>query len=75
MESRGRGHRGCPWGSGRPPPGFFQQAFVVAMGVVTAAIARASAAGGQGGPSNLQRFIVHHLPTFTGRGDLVVADH
>ena len=25
--------------------------------------------------SNLQRFIAHHPLTFTGRGDLVVADH
>ena len=45
------------------------------MGAVAAAIAHASAAGGQGGPSNLQRFIAHHPPTFTGGGDPVVADH
>ena len=29
----------------------------------------------QGGPSNLQRFRAHHPPTFTGGGDLMVADH
>ena len=31
--------------------------------------------GGQGGPINLQRFIEHHPPTFTGGGDPVVANH
>ena len=75
MASRGRGSRGRPRGSSRPPPGFDQLAFVAAMGVAAAAIAHASAAGGQGGPSNLQRFIAHHPPTFTGGGDLVIADH
>ena len=40
-----------------------------AMGVATAAIAQASTAGGQGGLSNLQRFMAHHPPIFTqGRG-------
>ena len=46
-----------------------------AMGVAVVAIAQASVAGGQGGLSNLQRFMAHHPPTFTGGGDLVVADH
>ena len=32
-------------------------------------------AGSQGGPSNLQRFRAHHPQTFTGGGDLMVADH
>ena len=45
------------------------------MGVVPATITQASAAGGQGGPSNLQRFIAYHPPTFTGGGDPVVANH
>ena len=57
------------------------------MGVVVAAIAHASVVEGQGGSSNLQRFegqggssnlqrfMTHHPPTFTGRGDPVVADH
>ena len=45
------------------------------VGVVAAAIAHASAAGGQGGPSNLQQFIAHHPPTFIGKGDLVAVDH
>ena len=42
---------------------------------MAAAIAQASAAGSQGGPSNLQRFKSHHPPTFTGGGDPMVADH
>ena len=46
-----------------------------AMGAAAAAIAQASAAGGQGGPSNLKRFIAHHPPTFTRGGDPVVVDH
>ena len=45
------------------------------MGVAAAAIAHASIAGSQGGPSNLQRFRAHHPPTFTGGGDSMVADH
>ena len=45
------------------------------VGVAAATIAQASAAGGQGGPSNLQRFIAHHPLTFTRGGDTVVADH
>ena len=40
-----------------------------------AAITQASIAGSQGGPSNLQRFRAHHPSTFTGGGDLMVADH
>ena len=43
--------------------------------VAAAAIAQASAARGQGGLSNLQRFITHHPPTFSGRGDPMAADH
>ena len=46
-----------------------------AVGVAAAAIARASVADSQGGPSNLQRFRAHHPPTFTGGGDPMVADH
>ena len=72
MESRGRGRRGRPRGT---PPVFYQQAFVEAMGVAAAAIAQASVAGDQGGLSNLQSFIAHHPPTFTGREDPMVADH
>ena len=81
MVSRGRGRRGCPRGTGQAPPAFNQppvfdqQAFVKAVGVTTAAIAQASVAGSQGGPSNLQRFRAHHPPIFTGRGDPMVADH
>ena len=41
---------------------------------MAAAIAQASAAGSQGGPSNLQRFRAHHPPTFTGGRDPRVAD-
>ena len=54
---------------------FYQQAFIEAMGAAAAAIAQASATRGQGGPSNLQRFMAHHPPTFTGGGDPMVADH
>ena len=81
MASRGRGRRGLPRGTGQAPstfdqpPVFDQQAFVEAVGVTTAAIAQASIAGSQGGPSNLQRFRAHHPPTFTGGGDPMVADH
>ena len=45
------------------------------MGAAVVAIAQASATKDQGGPSNLQRFIAHHPPTFTQGGDPVVADH
>ena len=81
MASRGRGRRGCPRSAGQAPPTFDQppvfdqQAFVEAVGVAAAAIARASVADSQGGPSNLQRFRVHHPLTFTGGGDPMVADH
>ena len=45
------------------------------MGVAAVPIAQASETRGQGGPSNLQIFMAHHPPTFTGGGDPVVADH
>ena len=75
MTSRGRGRRGRPRGIGQAPPVFDQQAFVEAVRIATAAIAQASAAGSEGGPSNLQRFRAHHPLTFTGGGGLMVADH
>ena len=75
MASRGRGRRGRPRGTGQAPQVFDQQAFVVAVGIAAVAIAQASVAGSQGGPSNLQRFRAHHPPTFTGGGDPMVADH
>ena len=65
MASRGRGRRGRPRGTGQAPLVFDQQSFVEAVGIATAAIAHASAIGSQGGPSNLQRFMTHHPPTFT----------
>ena len=46
-----------------------------AMGTAFTTIERASAAGGQGGPSDLQRFIAHHPSSFRGGGDPMVADH
>ena len=46
-----------------------------AVGAAASTIALANAVGGQGRPSNLQRFIAHHPSTFTGGGDPVVADH
>ena len=45
------------------------------MGAAFTIIAQTSAAGGQGAPNDLQRFIAHHPPTFRGGGDPVVADH
>ena len=81
MASRGRGHRGRLRGTGQAPstfdqpPVFDQQAFAEVVGVAAAAIAQASIASSQGGPSNLQRFRAHHPPTFRGGGDPMVADH
>ena len=75
MASRGRGRRGRPRGTGQTPPVFDQQPFVEAVGIAATAIAQAGAAGGQGGPNNLQKFRAHHPPTFTGGGDPMVADH
>ena len=75
MASRRRGRRGRPLGASQAPPVFDQHAFDDAVGITAAAIAQASVAGSQGGPSNLHRFRAHHPPTFTGGGDLMVADH
>ena len=75
MASRGRGCRGRPRGVIKVPPVFDQQAFAEVVGITAAAIAQASAAGSQGGPSNLQRFRAHHPPKFTRGGDPMVADH
>ena len=75
MASRGRGHRGRPRGASQAPPVFDQQAFAEAVGIAAAAIAQASAAGSQGSPSNLQRFMAHHPLIFTRGGDSMVADH
>ena len=81
MASRGRGHRGCPRGTGQAPPTIDQpptldqRAFVEAEGVAKAAIAQARIAGSQGDPSNPQRFRTHHPPTFTGGKDPMVVDH
>ena len=75
MASRGRGRRGCPRGASQAPPVFDQQAFAEAVGIAATAIAQTSAAGSQGGPSNLQMFRAHHPRTFTGGGDPMVVDH
>ena len=75
MASRGRGRRGCPQGTDQAPPVFDQQAFTEVVGIIEAAIAQAGIAGRQEDPSNLHRFRAHHPPTFTGGGDLMVADH
>ena len=75
MASQGGGRRGRPRGASQAPPVFDQQAFAEAVGIAVAAIAQASAAGGQGGPSNLQRFRAHHPLIFTGGGDPMVEDH
>ena len=51
MASRGRGHRGRPWGNGQAPPtidqppALDQRAFVEAVGIAEAAIAQAGIAG------------------------------
>ena len=70
MASRGRGRRSRPRGTGQAPPAFDQRAFVEAVGVAAVAFAQASAVGGQGGPSHLQRFRSHHPPTFIGGGEI-----
>ena len=85
MASQGRGRRGGGRGNNQPPSAFDQQAFIKVISVATATtmhasvvattIAQASANVGQGGPSNLQRFKVHHPPTFRGRGEPMEADH
>ena len=75
MGSHGRGHRGRPQGASQAPPVFDQQAFDEAVGIAAAAIAQASVAGSQGGPSNLQRFRARHPLIFTGGGDPMVVDH
>ena len=75
MASRGQGHRGRPQGTAQAPPVFDKQAFVEAVGIAAAAIAQASVAGSQGGPSNLKKFRAHHPPTFTEGGDPMAADH
>ena len=75
MTSRWRGRRGSPRGASQAAPVFDQQAFAEVAGIAAAAIAQVSAAGSQGGSSNLQRFRAHHPPTFTRGGDLMVADH
>ena len=74
MASRGRGHRSSPGGVSQALAIFDQQAFGKAVGVA-AAIAQASVAGSQGGPSNLLRFRSHHPPTFIGEGDPMVTYH
>ena len=45
------------------------------MSTAFASFAQTSAAGGQGGQSNLQKFKTHHPPTFTRVGDPMVVDH
>ena len=75
MASRGRGRKGRPRGASKAPLVFDQQAFDEAVGIAAAANAQDSAAGIQGGPSNLQRFRAHHPLIFTGGGDPMVADH
>ena len=75
MASRGRGRKGRPRGASQAPPVFDQQTFAEAVGIAVAAIAQASTACSQGGPSNLQRFKAHHPPIFTRGGDPMVANH
>ena len=75
MDSRGRGRRERPRGTGQAQSVFDQRTFAEAVGITANAIARASIECRQEDPSNLQRFMTHHPPTFTGRGDPMVVDH
>ena len=75
MASRGRGRRERPRGTGQAPPVFDQQTFAEAVGITVNAIAQTGIAGRQEDPSNLQRFRMHHPPTFTGGRDPMVVDH
>ena len=75
MASGGRECRGCPRGNGPPSCVFDPQAFMETMGATVATIVQASVVGGQGGMSNLQRFMAHHPLIFRGGGDPLVADH
>ena len=75
MASRGRGRRECPRGTSQAQLVFDQQTFDEAVGITANAIARASIAGRQEDPSNLQRLRTYHPPTFTGGGDKMVTDH
>ena len=50
-------------------------ATIAQVSAVVATIAHASATAGQGGLSNLQRFMAHHLLTFRGGGDPIIAGH
>ena len=85
MFGRGKGRRGSGRSNNQPPPAFDQQAFMEAIGVATATIAHASIVAttikqvsanvGQGGSSNLQRFMAHHPPTFKGGGEPMEANH
>ena len=54
---------------------FDRQTCTEAVGITATTIAHASIASRQEDPSNLQRFRVHHPLTFTGGGDLMMADH
>ena len=75
MARQGRGRRGRPRGTGQAPPVFDQQTCTEAVGITAAAITQVEIVGRQEDPSNLQRFRVHHPPTFTGGRDPMVADH
>ena len=75
MARRGQGRRGRPRGTGQAPSVFDQQTFAEVVGIIANAIIHAGISGRQEDPNNLQRFRAHHPPTFTGRGDLMVADH
>ena len=75
MASRRRGRRGRPRDIGPLLLVFNPQAFMETMGTIVATIGQAGVAEGQGGMSNLQRFMAHHPPTFKGGGDPLVADH
>ena len=85
MVNRGRGHQGGGRSNNPLPLAFDQQAFIKAIGVVTATIAQASAIAAtiaqanatesQGGSSNLKRLKAYHPPTYRGGRNPMVANH
>ena len=75
MARRGQGRRGRPRGTGQTPSVFDQQTFAEAVSITVNVIAYVGIEVRQEDPSNLQRFRAHHPQTFTGGGDLMVANH
>ena len=62
MDSRGRGRRGRPRGTGQAPSAFDQQTFIKAVGIEVVAISQACAIVSQGKSNDLQRLEAHYPP-------------